>query len=202
MRRERRIVVIAYFIMDESETDNQARGRRAGGSLRGCPVQACSRIKQVSSPRCQLVNTKSNDNSQQPMCIVRSRVSYVSYVTCERFNYLRNEDVGPYATNVNARETYAYLGVCPMYDVRVWNYLSRLSSCTNIFWYETYIHNAPASVSFLICMSPLPPTHPPLSSHISPVLLSNLIPYDVLKPFTHKAAFSRLITFSRYNPGI
>lgn len=52
MRRERWIVVIAYFIMSESEADNQARGRTVGWS-----VQACSRIKQVSSPRCQLVNT-------------------------------------------------------------------------------------------------------------------------------------------------
>lgn len=78
MRRERRIVVIAYFIMDESETDNQARGRRVGGSLRGRSVQACSRIKQVSSPRftsARKHKSDANDNSQQPMCTVRPHVS-------------------------------------------------------------------------------------------------------------------------------
>lgn len=49
MRRERRIVVIAYFIMDESETDNQASGSGVGGSLRGHSVQACSQAGFISA---------------------------------------------------------------------------------------------------------------------------------------------------------
>lgn len=49
MRRERQIVVIAYFISCESETDNQARGGRVGESYTNAFIQACSRMKREAS---------------------------------------------------------------------------------------------------------------------------------------------------------
>lgn len=89
MRRERRIVVIAYFINETRVRPITKReAEESENRISNALSMQCNVTKYEVRPR-QLVRKSDAYNSQQPVCIVRSSRSHVSYMMFMRARYLR-----------------------------------------------------------------------------------------------------------------